>query len=220
MATVVTSHSVQVTWNPSPSPNVIGYLISYTTDASYISTSNRSRSIPFGNTTTGTIIGLEEGTTYTITVQSNSSDGLSLNSNVETVTTQPIGESCIISRQIMSCNSTAPSSPPQNVMVRGVPQASLNVSWEPPPPIDHNGAITSYMIQYTRVNVSSDPMTMEGNSGTIISGLVAFVDYSVKVAAVNSAGTGKFSDPKVVRSGESGELNVLLFDMNICQAII
>ena len=112
----------------------------------------------------------------------------------------------------MSCyNSTVPSSPPQNVMVTNVNPASLIVSWQPPPPIDHNGPIT-YMIQYTRVG-SSDMMSVNVNSGTTqytISGLVAYVDYSVIVAAMTVNGTGPFSDPPVVgRSGEDGELNKL-----------
>ena len=107
-------------------------------------------------------------------------------------------------------NSIAPSSPPQNVMVTGVPRASLNVSWQPPPPIDHNGAITGYIIQYTRVG-SSDPMTMNVSSVTrqvTIPSLTAFVNYSVTVATVNSAGTGRFSDAMVVRSGQDGELDI------------
>ena len=108
----------------------------------------------------------------------------------------------------MSCyNSIVPSSPPQNVMVTSVNPASLMVSWQPPPPIDHNGPIT-YMIQYTRVGSS-----VNVNSGTTqytISGLVAYVDYSVIVAAMNVNGTGPFSNPPVVgRSGEDGELNKL-----------
>ena len=92
MATVITPRSIMITWTPSPSPNVTGYLISYTTDASYISMNDRSQSIPVGNTTTVTINNVEEDTTYTITVQSNSSDGLSRKSNVETVTTQASGK--------------------------------------------------------------------------------------------------------------------------------
>ena len=108
----------------------------------------------------------------------------------------------------MSCyNSTVPSSPPQNVMVTSVNPASLMVSWQPPPPIDHNGPIT-YMIQYTRVG-SSDMMSMNATNRTThtISGLVAFVDYSVTVAARTVNGTGPFSNPPVVnRSGEDGEL--------------
>ena len=116
----------------------------------------------------------------------------------------------IISCQRMSCyNSTVPSSPPQNVMGTSVNPASLMVSWQPPLMIDHNGPIT-YMIQYTRVG-TSDMMNVNVNSGTTqytISGLVAYVDYSVIVAAVNVNGTGTFSNRVVGRSGEDGELNM------------
>ena len=107
----------------------------------------------------------------------------------------------------MSCyNSTVPSSPPQNVMVTSVNPASLMVSWQPPPMIDHNGLIT-YMIQYTRVG-SSDRMSVNVNSGTThtISGLVAYVNYSVTVVARTVNGTGPFSIAVVGRSGQDSEL--------------
>ena len=114
----------------------------------------------------------------------------------------------------MSCyNSTVPSSPPRDVMVESHNPASLNVSWRVPVQRDRNGPITSYVIQYTRVG-SSDMMSMsvtgETNGTTVmtISGLVAYVNYSVIVAAMTVNGTGPFSDPPVVgRSGEDGELN-------------
>ena len=110
----------------------------------------------------------------------------------------------------MSCyNSTVPSSPPQNVMVTGVNPASLNVSWQPPPPIDHNGPITGYVIQYTRVG-SSDLFTMTVNGETTqgtLSGLVAYVNYSVTVAAMNVNGT-VVSNALITRSGQNGKLNV------------
>ena len=109
----------------------------------------------------------------------------------------------------MSCyNSTDPSSPPQNVMVTSVNPASLMVSWDSPPMIDHNGPIT-YMIQYTR-DGTSDMMSVTINSGTTytISGLVAYVDYSVTVAAVNVNGTGPPSNAVQRRSGEDSKLNI------------
>ena len=107
----------------------------------------------------------------------------------------------------MSCyNSTVPSSPPQDVMVESHNPASLMVSWQPPIQRDYNGPITGYVIQYTRVG-SSDMMSMNVASGTThtISGLIAYVNYSVIVAAMTVNGTGPFSDPPVV--GRSGELN-------------
>ena len=107
----------------------------------------------------------------------------------------------------MSCyNSTVPSSPPQNVMVTSVNPASLRVSWQLPSTINYNGPITGHMIRYNGGGTSN---MINVNSGTIhtISGLVAFVDYSVTVAAVNVNGTGPFSISVVRRSGEDSELN-------------
>ena len=105
------------------------------------------------------------------------------------------------------CNSTVPSSPPWGVMVESHNPASLNVSWQLPASRDHNGPITGHVIQYTRVG-SSDMMSVNVTSGTThtISGLVAYVNYSVIVAAMTVNGTGPFSDPPVVgRSGEDSE---------------
>ena len=110
----------------------------------------------------------------------------------------------------MSCyNSTVPSSPPQNVMVTSVNPASLMVSWQLPLQINHNGMITGYNIQYTRTDMNN-MMSVNVNSGTThtISGLVAFVNYSVIVTAVNVIGTGPFSNPVVQRSGEDSKLNM------------
>ena len=109
----------------------------------------------------------------------------------------------------MSCyNSTAPSSPPVNVMVMSYSPASLTVSWQPPPPIDHNGPIIGYVIQYTRVG-SSDMISENINSDTAtqytISELVALVNYSVTLAAVNINGTGPFSNAVMGRSKGDSE---------------
>ena len=107
----------------------------------------------------------------------------------------------------MSCyNSTVPSSPPQNVVVKSNNQTSLSVSWEPPMETDHNGPITSYMINYTRDSYSS-VIIVNVTSGTThtISGLVTFAKYLVAVAAVNINGTGPFSEAIVEKPGGDGE---------------
>ena len=92
-------------------------------------------------------------------------------------------------------------------MVTSVDRASLRVSWELPLKIDQNGPITGHVIQYTRVG-SSDMMSVNVNSGTTdtITGLVAYVMYSVRVAAVNINGTGTFSNPIMELSGQDSEL--------------
>ena len=91
---MLTATSVVVMWEQSPSTDVTGYLISYSTDASYISESERMRSVEVGvrSTTSVTLTDLEENTPYTITVQSESSDGLSAPSDVVSVTTLTDGK--------------------------------------------------------------------------------------------------------------------------------
>ena len=89
-------------------------------------------------------------------------------------------------------------------MVTDHDPASLMMSWQPPSLIYHNGMLIGYVIQYIR-DGSSDMMSVNVNSGTTqytISGLVAFVGYSVTVAAVNGNGTGVFGNPTIHLSGQ------------------
>ena len=91
-------------------------------------------------------------------------------------------------------------------MLATVNPASLNVSWQPPLDIDHNGPINGYVIQYTRVGSSVTTIETITNKVTYtISGLDAYVNYSVMVAALNINGSGPFSDPVVERSGDNGK---------------
>ena len=89
MATVVTLHSIEVTWNQSP--NITGYLVSYTTTASY--TSGGSVTVNGGSTTSTVLTNLEENTLYAITVQATSSDNrMSVNSSEVSVITYADGK--------------------------------------------------------------------------------------------------------------------------------
>ena len=88
---MLTLRSVEVTWTESSSPDVTGYIISYTTTASY--TSGGSVRVNQRTTTRGNLNNLEEGTTYTITVQATTSDNrMSVNSNAVSVTTYTDGK--------------------------------------------------------------------------------------------------------------------------------
>ena len=80
-AQVLTSHSVEVTWDQSS--DVTSYLISYTTTAS-----STGVTVNDGSTTSYTLTKLEQNTQYIITVQAKSSDNkLSIKSNEISVTT-------------------------------------------------------------------------------------------------------------------------------------
>ena len=90
-ATVSTPCSVEVTWDPSPSPIVTGYLISYTTSASY--TSGGSVTVNSNDTTSHTLTNLEENTLYTISAQATTDDNrMSTYSNEVSVMTYTDGK--------------------------------------------------------------------------------------------------------------------------------
>ena len=88
---MLTPRSVEVTWEPSTSSDVTGYLISYTTTASY--TSGGSVTVNGVSTTSGSLTNLEEDTLYTITVQATTSDNrMSASSNEVSVRTYTDGK--------------------------------------------------------------------------------------------------------------------------------
>ena len=74
--------------------------------------------------------------------------------------------------------------------------------------ISQNVPITGYVIQYIKNGTQDIIKDIKNINGTthIISGLVAYTKYSVKVAAMNDDGTGPFSEPVVEISGEDSEL--------------
>ena len=93
-ATVLTPRSVEVTWTLSSSPDVTGYIISYTTTAEYIDMNDRSGSVMVSGSsaTSHTLSNLEEATLYTITVQAITSNIRSGNSNAVSVITYTDGK--------------------------------------------------------------------------------------------------------------------------------
>ena len=88
MVTVLTPRSVEITWNVSSSSDVTGYIISYTTTASY--TSNGSVTVS-SSTTMHILDSLEEGTFYAVGVRA--TNGMMMSGNiVVSVTTYTTGK--------------------------------------------------------------------------------------------------------------------------------
>ena len=82
--------------------------------------------------------------------------------------------------------------------VTDVTSSTITVQWGEVPCIHQNGDITGYSVQYGVMgNGNTDIMTVDGASTTeaTLSNLSVFTNYSIQVAAVNSAGTGVLSDP-------------------------
>ena len=96
----------------------------------------------------------------------------------------------------------APSGPPTSVSTTNT-STTITVQWEAVACIHHNGDITGYSVQYMVVG-SDTTWTMSVSGGSIteatISSLMSSATYSIRVAAVNSAGTGVYSDYLIVHA--------------------
>ena len=105
--------------------------------------------------------------------------------------------------QIISC-PPAPSAPPTNVSASDVTSSSITVQWGAVDCIHHNGDITGYSVQYGVQGSGSTQTESVSTTEATISGLAAATNYSIEVAAVNSAGTGVYSAPlNVLTSGKA-----------------
>ena len=102
---------------------------------------------------------------------------------------------------ILNLSHTAPSAAPTSVRVSGVTSSNITVQWGEVDCIHHNGDITGYSVQYG-VQGSGSTQTRDVSGGdtrqTTIPGLNPSTNYSIQVAAVNSAGIGIYSDPPVI----------------------
>ena len=94
---------------------------------------------------------------------------------------------------------TAPSAAPSSVALTDV-MSTITVQWGEVPCIHQNGVITGYSVQYGVVG-SGNTMTMAvdgaATTQTTIGSLMSSTTYSIQVAAVNSEGTGVYSDPEM-----------------------
>ena len=76
--------------------------------------------------------------------------------------------------------------------------STITVHWGEVPCIHQNGVITGYSVQYGVMgsgNTMTMPVDVAATTQTTIGDLMSSTDYSIQVAAVNSEGTGVYSDP-------------------------
>ena len=94
---------------------------------------------------------------------------------------------------IKFCFNSVPSAPPISVKITKVSGTVIEVQWEPVDCIHHNGHITGYLVQYEAQESGDTQTHITTGEHAIISNLMSSTTYSIEVAAVNSAGTRKFS---------------------------
>ena len=82
----------------------------------------------------------------------------------------------------------------QDIAVRAISGSEMFVSWNPPSSVDPRGPVTGYSVQYRAVDTKAwmDVQREGTDVGQTITGLDAATTYVVRVAAVNSKGTGGY----------------------------
>ena len=100
--------------------------------------------------------------------------------------------------------STVPSAGPASVTAGTVTVNSITVQWEEVPCLRRNGEITGYTVVARTIGEDDVFVNIDIDDGreATISGLIPSTQYSVAVAAVNSAGTGPFNGIIVETAGE------------------
>ena len=96
-------------------------------------------------------------------------------------------------------------------MALNLSSTSIRVSWGMVPAIDQNGIITEYEVDYSQIEFMEIAMynTTRVNSttfSTVLTDLLEYVEYSVRVRAYTSTGNGSYSDIVLVTTNQDGKL--------------
>ena len=146
------------------------------------------------------ITNLEEDSNYTVSVTAMNAAGSAVSDSVIGITEEAGKElNGMYKRcsQIISYYFPAPSAAPTSVSTFDVTNSSITVQWGLVDCIQRNGDITGYLVQYgVQESGSTQTMSVSGGATTegTISDLNAATTYSIEVAAVNSVGTGVYSN--------------------------
>ena len=103
----------------------------------------------------------------------------------------------------------APSGYPQNVGPATISSTDILVSWDEVQPVDQNGIIILYEVQYEPLmTFGGQLMTMAmntSNTSIVLGGLQEYVEYNISVRAYTSVGPGPFSPGVDNRTFEDGK---------------
>ena len=202
--TIVTATTIRITGSVSSSV-VTGFVVEWQRDTSVgCSDVNQDTISLIGAFTSYTIMGLEPGNRYTITVTVSNSAGTAPDSSPVTANTQETGErERVPDTQWFVLSSTAPTRAPAGVSEVSVTANSITVQWGEVPCMDRNGEITGYTLEVYISGMIVVTESVNGGSArrVTVSGLTPSTEYTVIVAAVNRVGRGPFSGIPITTAG-------------------
>lgn len=97
-----------------------------------------------------------------------------------------------------------PSSAPTSVTVVNTTSTTLSLEWDPLRVEDHNGIITGYVVNYSRVDTGSIITVVSSTTSVDIGMLMPYTTYLFFVAAETRVGSGPFSPSLQHTTAEDG----------------
>ena len=97
--------------------------------------------------------------------------------------------------------NTVPSEAPASVTNGTITVTSITVLWQEVTCLGRNGNITGYIVRTMRTGENDIVVEVAGDvMEATVSGLYMATEYTVQVAAMNSVGTGPYSDSLKITS--------------------
>ena len=114
---------------------------------------------------------------------------------------------------LIVCSAAAPTAPPHNINILSITSRSVSVSWTQISCIERNSPITSYTAEFQEMGGALIP-GMVVNQTFTASGLTPYTNYTFRVAGVNEAGTGPFSNVTgILTEEESNSYNHIVITL-------
>lgn len=112
-----------------------------------------------------------------------------------------------------SLTFTAPSLPPQQLVVNILSSTFVRLSWRLPPRESRNGVIRGFKVYYQKSSGRSLIKNIPGNDTfqCIVDGLDKYTSYSFKVLAYTIR-DGPYSQSITARTGQDGKESILFTD--------
>ena len=218
----LTATSVTISWSPQPAQfrlPVVEYTVSLTRvtgrGQAFCPQVMDSRSAVTTTDTSMSFTGLEEFSTYTITVTTTFNVfGSNMTEVAEMMfTTSSAGINSdiitIVDVTVIKYFSAAPTGTPRNVTPSMKSSRSIMVTWDTIECIERNGIITNYTVVFQEQGGADVP----GNTvGMIFSAeeLTPHANYTFQIAGVNDVGTGLYTSVITVTTAEDGLFCLLI----------
>ena len=106
------------------------------------------------------------------------------------------------------CFLLAPASPPSDPTATVESSTSITVSWLEVPAIDQNGIIIEYEVEYTQntFDINMNQSVMINSTNVELIDLHEYVQYSIRVRAYTSIGSGPYTTAINVTTDQDGKI--------------